>query len=742
MTRLLEIGLSNALMATLLAVIVAIVARVVRRPALVHALWVLVLVKLVTAPMLGVPVGFGVAFDSPEPETPAVAAVDATIEATPVATPPTTEPRAVGPTERPRTVVARAKAEHEPRSVDRRPATVRNEPRRSRTRGADEDPIVANVPVADSRSTALVTSWTWPRLTPAFVIGVIWGAGTLFVVAVQFLAIARCSRFLGHGGRAMDDLQREAEAVAAELGLARCPRIWIVSTTLSPMLYALGPFARIVLPSPLLRDVDDNTRRLLLAHELAHYQRGDHWVRLLETVAVAIFWWHPVVWWARREIHETEEACCDALVVEHVSRAPRPYAEALLDTVDFLSRAPSAVPVASGLGSADSIRRRLTAIMQRNVATRVDPGAWWAVVVFGAIVLPLTPTEFGVPTPTLAAPSAGTLDTEAVSVRGDERRPGVMVPVPFQPRGSFADLLGEPPRVVQPSEWAVIHSPDGSLTITATTDQRLRFEHDGTEIDLTEERVTGVAFPAVSDFFVTAHWDGTLSVRDSATADRLATVHAHEAIVRSLAFDPTGGRLVSGAADGTLRAWELAEEGGSWSLVPVGDAVDVGRPVNCVRFAPDGTSVFVGLGDWRSPHTGRVVVLPIAGTSGLASIETAPVDLETSVAAIWFDEERALIGEWNGTVTVLDVSTGEVLDVGRAAKDAIAAASFSARAVRPEFVPAPIVVEPGFPAGMEFGPDGYLYVPALNGTEVFDEAAYELPAYRGVESLGPTIPRD
>src|SRR5262249_16941724 len=49
---LLEFGLANPLCAAALAVLALVVGRVCRRPALVHGLWLLVLVKLVTPPLL------------------------------------------------------------------------------------------------------------------------------------------------------------------------------------------------------------------------------------------------------------------------------------------------------------------------------------------------------------------------------------------------------------------------------------------------------------------------------------------------------------------------------------------------------------------------------------------------------------------------------------------------------------------------------------------------------------------
>ena len=52
MQWLIETGLSNAVVAPALALVAVVVSRCSRRPALVHALWLLVLLKLITPPIL------------------------------------------------------------------------------------------------------------------------------------------------------------------------------------------------------------------------------------------------------------------------------------------------------------------------------------------------------------------------------------------------------------------------------------------------------------------------------------------------------------------------------------------------------------------------------------------------------------------------------------------------------------------------------------------------------------------
>ena len=50
---------------------------------------------------------------------------------------------------------------------------------------------------------------------------------------------------------------------------------------------------------------------VMLAHELAHLVVSDPvWYRLAD-VATALLWWHPAIWWARRQLHAASEVAAD-----------------------------------------------------------------------------------------------------------------------------------------------------------------------------------------------------------------------------------------------------------------------------------------------------------------------------------------------------------------------------------------------------------------------------------------------
>src|ERR1700732_3715872 len=58
MPVLLEIGLTNAVLAALLALVVFGLTRICRRAPVVHALWLLVLIKLITPPLVSCPLAW------------------------------------------------------------------------------------------------------------------------------------------------------------------------------------------------------------------------------------------------------------------------------------------------------------------------------------------------------------------------------------------------------------------------------------------------------------------------------------------------------------------------------------------------------------------------------------------------------------------------------------------------------------------------------------------------------------
>jgi beta-lactamase regulating signal transducer with metallopeptidase domain len=318
---LFRIALSNAVAATILALAALLVSRVCRRPALTHALWLLVLVKLITPPLRAIE------FDWPGAQESGAVLASAPHAAI-----------ADLPEEFPTSDMQPDAAELEMTSERIEigtPALACQEP--AKTVPELDNAAEGAEPVGSAEGSFLARiPWSWA-------LGVGWLIGSGAWLALLVSRTWRFHRLLQPARRARPALQEEVNQLARSLGLARSPEVWLIPGRISPMVWALALRPRIYLPVELWAALDDDQRRALLLHELAHLRRGDHWVRALEIVTTCLFWWHPVVWWAQRELREAEEQCCDAWVLWAMPGAARRYALALVETLDFLSEAQPAL---------------------------------------------------------------------------------------------------------------------------------------------------------------------------------------------------------------------------------------------------------------------------------------------------------------------------------------------------------------------------------------------------------------
>jgi bla regulator protein BlaR1 len=354
MESLVDIGLRNAILSVPLAVLALILGVTVRRPALLHLLWVLVLLRLVMPPLWNVAVPW-------KPMSAPVAAVD--VENIPFV--PHDSPAASTASATVQWLPGWSIFDDEPiRQIESEPPPAADSlPTAS---GPEAAPQVSELPA--TVKFAAPTWWPTWRMAIAWV----WIGGTISLLLISALSILRFGLLLRVARNAPKSVQAQADEIASRLGLGCSPRLVMVNGRLSPMLWGFVGGPLLILPESLWRRLNANQRSALLAHEMAHYKRGDHWVRGLELLAVALFWWHPVVWLARHFLREAEEQCCDAWVVWALPAQRRDYATALVDTVGFLSEGRSVLPaMASGVGQVRHLRRRLTMIMRGTTPRRL-----------------------------------------------------------------------------------------------------------------------------------------------------------------------------------------------------------------------------------------------------------------------------------------------------------------------------------------------------------------------------------
>ena len=77
--------------------------------------------------------------------------------------------------------------------------------------------------------------------------------------------------------------------------------------------------------------ISDEARKQILAHERTHLDKGDHWIKIIGFLALAVHWFNPLVWLSYVLLCRDMEMACDERVVQFMELPERKeYSTALL----------------------------------------------------------------------------------------------------------------------------------------------------------------------------------------------------------------------------------------------------------------------------------------------------------------------------------------------------------------------------------------------------------------------------
>ena len=155
----------------------------------------------------------------------------------------------------------------------------------------------------------------------------------------------------------------------------------------------------ILLPQDLYHHGTAENLRMVLTHEVAHIERHDAWVNLFQRIVESMYFFHPLVWWASRQLTQQRQQICDNHVLAD-GASPDDYTTLLSHIGERTVRARYLQTVAFSEGQLlarirallDPSRNRQTKLPGR-VAAIGTVAALAGVLVFGSVRLAAQPSD-------------------------------------------------------------------------------------------------------------------------------------------------------------------------------------------------------------------------------------------------------------------------------------------------------------------------------------------------------------
>ena len=623
--------LSNVVVALLLATVATIVGWRLRHPAMAHGLWLLVLIKLITPPILQLPIP-----------------VPAWMNFVPVSRSEVAVSRSEVAVERSEVAVSRSI--HSVKigadsSADRRyPDFVFTNSDVFNFK--NEDSTIGKTDAFPSDS-GQAYGWLDAVLVTLILL---WFLVSITLMIRSMMRSIRFARVLEEEGREEPRASEIGQQMADASCVAKCPRIRLVSANLSPMLFGFGRWATIVIPDGLWQELSTPQKRAMLAHELSHFRRWDHWVRGLELIVGSLFFWLPLVRVARNQIERMEETCCDLNAVQALENDRRLYAESLLHVVDYISQRGGRMPsLASGMRPSITLEERLRSIMNDQATGRMSDKSRMFVGVFGLAALLIHPLASAAPSRGVAVdaivvknPSndfANTPAHESIDHRSvDEVRIGMQRsttgPLPEVPRGWWNDRQ--------------LDSVSRTLPRTAGQSYQLRFDPgvsidvvfaNGTVVRLAEPAPTAVVALHHASRLIVGNNEGDIRMWDVESQQSVSLIGHHDECVTSLCYHSSIG-LLSGDASGLVLQWEIQSGAiqNSWSSHR--------GPIQSIRSDSGGQRIAIVFGDWRNETATSSFAMMSPSQWSVVSTMELPVPMATidHSEGFW----RAV--DWDGNV--------------------------------------------------------------------------------------------
>lgn len=129
---------------------------------------------------------------------------------------------------------------------------------------------------------------------------------------------------------------------------------------------------------------NESDMRYMLLHELQHYKHHDAIASYLMNLAVVVYWFNPLVWYALKEMRNDREVACDTSVLKMLEEDDyEDYGNTLINFAEKVSLSP--FPFATGLGG--NMKQRIINIASYEKPTFIKRVKGMTAFILTAVVL-------------------------------------------------------------------------------------------------------------------------------------------------------------------------------------------------------------------------------------------------------------------------------------------------------------------------------------------------------------------
>ena len=237
--------------------------------------------------------------------------------------------------------------------------------------------------------------WNLPSIDSALM--TLWAAFALILFANQLSGLWRISGVIRRARPITDGATLDLLAdVCVQVGCRRQIRLVTSSELDIPAVFGLFRPV-VILPDHFSTWLEDRLIAVL-QHELIHVIRFDWPVRLAARFAATVYWFNPLVWWAKRRLDLEQELACDEEVLSLGSRASS-YACHLLGIARTAVHRPALAVAGLEMARRSDLEERIMSILNRPRHRKVGLAVILPAAILTAALVPaiaaVQPTEPG-----------------------------------------------------------------------------------------------------------------------------------------------------------------------------------------------------------------------------------------------------------------------------------------------------------------------------------------------------------